>query len=70
MLLEPNQGNLITKGYQVQIKMKATPSRMRCVETIAQQYGYQVNVSADNWLVTIFRPTKRLEIKKMEHGRA
>ncbi|MGD6850425.1 MAG: hypothetical protein ACQCN6_00010 [Candidatus Bathyarchaeia archaeon] len=70
MLMEPNQSSVLSKGYQVHIKMKVTPSRLRCVETIAQQYGYQVNVSSDNWLVIIYRPTKRSEMKPVEHGRA
>jgi hypothetical protein len=55
-LMEPNPHDPLAKGFQVYIKMKVTRIRLRCLTTIAEQYGYKVRVAPDNWLVTIYRP--------------
>jgi hypothetical protein len=61
MLMEPDPNDALAKGYRVQIRMKATPMRLRCLKTVAGQYDLQVNVAADNWLVTIYTPKKAIE---------
>ncbi len=68
LLIEPNPEDPLSRGYQVQIKMKATPARLRCLRTIAEQYGQKVNVAEDNWSVTIYSPKK--EEKQPESGQA
>jgi hypothetical protein len=66
MLMEPSKENPLSKGYQVYIKMKATPSRLKCLRIIAEQYGYKVNVSEDNWLVIIYRPMHKPQTQTEE----
>jgi len=56
ILLEPSESNLLSKGYQVHVKMKATPTRLQCLRVIAGEYGCAVNVGEDNWSVVIYRP--------------
>lgn len=66
LLMEPNRENPLSKGYQVHIKMKATPSRLKCLRIIAEQYSYKVNVSEDNWLVIIYRPAQNAETQTLQ----
>ena len=56
MLMEPDPANPLSKGFQVHIKMKVTPTRLRCLETIVEQYGCKVKAADDDWSVTIYRP--------------
>jgi hypothetical protein len=58
MLMEPDPNDQFGAGYRVQVRMKATPMRLRCLKTIAEQYDLKVNVAQDNWLVTIYTPKK------------
>ncbi len=68
MLMEPSESNLLSKGFQVKIKMKATQSNLQCLRIIAQQYGYEVHVGDDNWSVTILRPFSGKESNAVETG--
>ncbi len=69
LLLEPDPNDQQSLGYKVNIKMKATPMRIRCLRTIAEQYGLRVDVAQDNWSVTIYRP-REAEKKNLPSGQA
>ncbi len=62
MLMEPNQSSIDSEGYQVHIKMKADWKRLRCLETIAEQYGYAVKNEPDKERIVIYNPTKQQKL--------
>ncbi len=69
MLLEPDPNDQHSSGYKVNITMKATSMRLRCLQTITEQYGLKVDVAQDNWSVTIYRPRKA-EKQNLPSGQA
>jgi hypothetical protein len=68
MLMKPNETDLRSSGFQVQIKIKATPERLRCLGLIASQYGYDVRVGDDNSTVTVYSPLGKKEPEAVATG--
>ncbi len=56
MLKLPEESDVLSKGYQVHLIMKADLAKMRCLEVVAGQYGYVVKCDPDRWLVIIYKP--------------
>ena len=64
LLMESTDSKKDSDDYQVHIKMKTDWKRLRCLETIAEQYGYIVKSEPEEWRVIIFSsPMKNNEIK-------
>ncbi len=70
MLMTPQETEIPSKGYQVHLLMKADRSRLRCLETITEQYGYVIESDREKSLVIIYNPTKKGKQKSTESGRA
>jgi hypothetical protein len=56
MLKTPKETEINSKGYQVHLIMSADPQKMRCLEVVAAQYGYQVKLLPERGLVVVFKP--------------
>ncbi len=56
MLKTPEESDVLSKGYQVHLIMKADLAKLHCLEVVAGQYGYVVKSDPDMWLVIIFKP--------------
>jgi hypothetical protein len=56
MLMATSEEGIPSEGYQVHIKMKVDWTGLRCLETIAEQYGYAVKNEAGKGLVVIYSP--------------
>ncbi len=56
MLKLPEETDILSKGYQVHLIMKADRAKLQCLEVIAGQYGYVVKSDPDKWLVMIYKP--------------
>jgi hypothetical protein len=69
MLKTPKETDIISKGYQVHLIMKADQTKMRCLEVVAAQYGYTVQVLPERGLVIVFKPPGKPS-KVTEEGRA
>ncbi len=67
MLKLSEETDIPSKGYQVHLIMKATPQKLRCLETVAGQYGYAVKSDPNRWLVIIYNPAHG-EVKSAAHG--
>ena len=59
LLMAPDESNIHSRGYQVHIKIKADWSRLRCLQTITEQYGYIVKNEPDQSLVVIYTPPQQ-----------
>ncbi len=69
MLKLPEETDILSKGYQVHLIMKATRQKLHCLEVVAGQYGYVVKSDPERWLVMIYRP-EHGEVKTSGHGMA
>ena len=69
MLKTPQETEINSKGYQVHLIMKADQAKMRCLEVVAAQYGYQVETLPERGLVIVFKPPGKPS-KVTEEGRA
>ncbi len=58
MLKLPEETDVLSKGYQVHLIMKADLAKMRCLEVVAGQYDYVVKCDPDRWLVIIYKPPR------------
>jgi hypothetical protein len=56
MLKLPEETDILSKGYQVHLIMKATHQKLHCIEVVAGQYGYAVKSDPERQLVIIYRP--------------
>ena len=56
MLKTPEETEINSKGYQVHLIMKADQAKMRCLEVVAAQYGYEVRTMPERGLVIVFNP--------------
>lgn len=69
MLKTPQETDINSKGYQVHLIMKADQTKLRCLEVVAAQYGYNVKVLPERELVIVFKPPHK-PLKVAEDGRA
>jgi hypothetical protein len=68
MLKTPEEKrDVLSKGYQVHLIMKADLAKLRCLEVVAGQYGYVVKSDPDKWLVIIYKP-EHGQPKKSDDG--
>jgi len=56
MLKTPEETDINSKGYQVHLIMSADQAKMRCLEVVAAQYGYEVKTLPERGLVIVFKP--------------
>ncbi len=56
MLKLPEETDILSKGYQVHLIMKADHTKLQCLETVAGQYGCIVKNIPERHLVIIYRP--------------
>lgn len=68
LLMGPNETNILSHGYQVHIKMKADWKRLKCLQTIAEQYGYDVKNDPENSLVIVYRSMERKKAEEQAKG--
>ncbi len=59
LLMAPNESDILSHGYQVHIKMNADWKKLRCLQTIAEQYGYVVKNEVERGTVVVYRPMKQ-----------
>jgi hypothetical protein len=69
MLKLPQETDILSKGYQVHLIMKATRQKLQCLEAVAGQYGCAVKSDPKKWLITIYRP-EHGEVETSGHGMA
>lgn len=67
MLKLPEETDILSKGYQVHLIMKATRQKLQCLEAVVGQYGCAVKSDPKKWLVIIYRP-KHGEVETPGHG--
>lgn len=58
MLKSPQETDILSKGYQVHLIMKADRAKLECLEVVAGQYGYVVKSDPEKWLVAIYKPLR------------
>jgi hypothetical protein len=56
MLKTPQETDINSKGYQVHLIMSPDQAKMRCLEVVAAQYGYEVKTLPERGLVIVFKP--------------
>ncbi len=56
MLKLPEETDILSRGYQVHLIMKAAQQKLSCLEAVAGQYGCAVKSDPKRWLVIIYRP--------------
>lgn len=56
MLIRPDSKNNRVSGYQIRIKAKLTETKLRCIETLAAQYGYFLLNQPEKETLVIYEP--------------
>jgi hypothetical protein len=58
MLIAPHEAKFPSKGFQVHFIMKADTPRLKCLEVIAKEYGFEIKNDVENWLVIVYDPIR------------
>ena len=61
MLIAPHEANFPSKGFQVHFIMKADTARLKCLEVIAGEYGFEIKNNLEKWLVIVYDPVSGVE---------
>jgi hypothetical protein len=58
MLIAPHEANFSSRGFQVHLIMKADAPRLKCLEVIAKEYGFEIKNDVEKWLVIVYDPIR------------